>query len=196
MREISLCLSPLYRIALTWEDKRYMKKKTGIGNVGRYNEHRQTECPSNHITYEDTKQLWRPYLQVLDALTLVNLIDVCDRIYSNYLTSNLGGILERAIKKQPCHKIRCKKWIFLHVDELLRQSKMPHELCNVSIRHTNVPVRHQKCHNERDIPSKTINCCQRLSNIRNLHIEILHQCGTQEPEFKYGHVWGQIGSTG
>ena len=60
----------LFRITLKWVDKRFVeKKKDGVVS---YNEHRQTECPSNEITFEDTLLLWKPNLRVLNSLRVVN----------------------------------------------------------------------------------------------------------------------------
>ena len=61
-----------FRITFKWEDGRYADKKVGFGKEGNYNEHRRAECPSNHISYEDTINLWKPNLQLLKALTMVN----------------------------------------------------------------------------------------------------------------------------
>ena len=55
---------------MRWEDGRYAGKKNSFQS-GYYNEHRKTGCPSNHIPYEDTITLWRPNLQLLNALKLV-----------------------------------------------------------------------------------------------------------------------------
>lgn len=63
-----------FRITLEWEDGRYADKNIGFGKEGYYNEHRKIGCPSNHIPYDDTINLWRPNLQLLKALTVVILL--------------------------------------------------------------------------------------------------------------------------
>ena len=60
-----------HRVTLEWEDGRYAGPKTSLEAADKYNEHRKTECPSNHIPYEDTLHLWKPDMQVLKALTVV-----------------------------------------------------------------------------------------------------------------------------
>ena len=52
-----------FRITLTWEDKRYIEQDR--------NTHRLTDCPSNHVPYDDTDLLWEPQPKVLGALELV-----------------------------------------------------------------------------------------------------------------------------
>ena len=71
------------RVTVKWEDKRFIGKRKSGGNFDdeTYNEHRQTECPSNHVPYEDvyTLQLWKPQLQVLNALEVVIML-ICTLI--------------------------------------------------------------------------------------------------------------------
>ena len=66
-----------YRITLRWEDRRLTGSVNsfvqGDSIVQTYNEHRKSECPSNHVPYDDTAQVWKPYIQVLNALEVVML---------------------------------------------------------------------------------------------------------------------------
>ena len=58
---------------MKWKDKRYSATRSSFSGGIRLNEHRETECPSNYIPSKDTDVLWKPHLQVLDALSLVTL---------------------------------------------------------------------------------------------------------------------------
>ena len=50
-------------ITMIWTDKRYIE--------GGRNLHRLTECPSNHVPYDDTFTMWEPQPKVINALELV-----------------------------------------------------------------------------------------------------------------------------
>ena len=50
-------------ITMIWTDKRYIE--------GGRNIHRLTECPSDHVPYDDTFTMWEPQPKVINALELV-----------------------------------------------------------------------------------------------------------------------------
>ena len=52
-----------FSIIMTWQDQRYIEKERNL--------HRLTECPSNHVPYDDTYNLWEPQPKVRHALELV-----------------------------------------------------------------------------------------------------------------------------
>ena len=62
-----------HSITMKWVDKRFIeRKKSGTTYLNiRYNEHRQTECPSNEIPHEEARVLWKPNLRVLNSLKVV-----------------------------------------------------------------------------------------------------------------------------
>ena len=60
-------------ITMYWTDKRYIE--------GERNLHRLTDCPSNHVPYDDTFSMWEPQPKVIDALDLVT---------SLYIITNLN----------------------------------------------------------------------------------------------------------
>ena len=112
----------------------------GETTVQTYNQHRKSECPSNHVSFDDTVQLWKPFIQVLDALEVVMLARHTNyflilsfikmiRHYSSYL----GWVLEGAIEEQLRDEVRRGNSSLLLVDEHLRQSKVSNGLCPLSV---------------------------------------------------------------
>ena len=102
----------MFRIIMKWEDDRYSATRSGMSGGVRYNEHRETECPSNYVASKDTDVLWKPHLQVLDTLSLV--IVYCFTLVlmheeTEYCTHNAtyisGWILKGAINRQLFHGI-------------------------------------------------------------------------------------------